>query len=157
MQISALKQERKSCESARDQALEEKEMTISVIKWYSNLRSELKNYSIPVDDISEFARLVNNIRQHNGYDVDKVINEFWDLEMLRTNRSTLQNDIASLENRINSLKEHRSALETDVNIRNQTISAYNGLKNMGFGVKELDFLYDTKRLQTKMRFLQQKL
>jgi DNA-binding transcriptional MerR regulator len=39
VQISTLKQEKKNCESLRDQALEEKEMTISELKWYSNLRA----------------------------------------------------------------------------------------------------------------------
>jgi DNA repair exonuclease SbcCD ATPase subunit len=118
-------------------------LTISELNWYSSLKEELKKYSIPVDDISEFARLVNNIRQHSGYDVDKVINEFWDLEQLHTNRKALLREVTSLENRAENLKGQLSGLEAIVNIRNQAISAYDSLKNMGFGLKELNFLYDT--------------
>jgi hypothetical protein len=65
-----------------------------------------------VDDVSEFVRLVNNIREHNNYDVEKVINEFWNLELLRTNRTT-------------------------------ALYSYNDLKAMGFGLKELNFLFHT--------------
>jgi predicted nucleic acid-binding Zn-ribbon protein len=142
-QISTLKQEKRECEYLRDEALRERNMTISELKWYHNLKEELRKYSIPVDDISEFARLVNNIRQHSGYDVDKVINEFWSLEQMHTNRIALKKEVTSLENDVNNLKEQLSGLEADVKIRNQAISAYDNLKNMGFGLKELNFLYDT--------------
>jgi hypothetical protein len=141
-QISTLKQEKKDCEYARDEALRERNMTVSELKWYSSLKEDLK-YSIPVDDISEFARLVNNIRQHSGYDADKVINEFWDLEQLHTTRKALLQEVTSLENRAENLKGQLSGLEAIVNIRNQAITAYDSLKNMGFGLKELSFLYDT--------------
>jgi len=142
-QRSTLKQEKKDCEYARDEALRERNMTISELNWYSNLKGELRKYSISTDDISEFARLVNNIRQHSGYDVDKVINEFWDLELLRKNRKTLLEEVDSLEKRVNNLKEKLCGLEVDVNIRNLVISTYDSLKNMGFGINELNFLYDT--------------
>jgi chromosome segregation ATPase len=142
-QISTLKQEKKECESARDQALQEKEMTFSEIKWYSNLKEELRKYSIQVDAISEFAKLVNNIRQHSRFDVDKVINEFWDLEMLRASNIKLKNDIDSQQKYVDKLKEERSTLEVYVNMQNQGISTYNSLKAIGFGLKELTFLYDT--------------
>jgi predicted nucleic acid-binding Zn-ribbon protein len=142
-QISTLKQEKKDCEYARDEALRERNMTISELKWYSSLTAELRKHSIPVDDISEFARLVNNIRQHSGYNVDKVINEFWNLEMLRTSHIALKNDIDSQQKYLDKLKEERSALEVYVNMHHQQISTYNSLKAVGFGLRELTFLYDT--------------
>ena len=142
-QISTLKQEKKDCEYARDEALRERNMTISELKWYSSLTEELRKHSIPVDDISEFARLVNNIRQHSGYNVDKVINEFWNLEMLRTSHIALKNDIDSQQKYVDKLKEERSALEVYVNMHHQQISTYNSLKAVGFGLRELTFLYDT--------------
>ena len=54
-QIAELKQEKENYEFLWDQALQEKEITISELDWYSNLRSELKKYSIPIDDTSRFA------------------------------------------------------------------------------------------------------
>jgi hypothetical protein len=103
----------------------------------------MKKYSIQVDDVSEFVRLVSNLRQYSNFDVEKVINGFWDLELLRTNHDRLQQDTYSLKNDINSLEQQRSTLEVYVKIHNQTISTYNSLKTMGFGLKEVDFLYDT--------------
>lgn len=143
MQISALKQEEKNCQTNRDKALREKETAIEVLNWYSTLRQELTKYSIPIEDVSEFARLLNNIRRHSRYDVDQVINEFWSLEMLRSNRIALQKDAASLKNRVEILEAQRSALEVYVNTQNQRISTYNDLKAMGFGLNELNFLFDT--------------
>ncbi|MFL6377463.1 MAG: hypothetical protein ACJ72R_08390 [Nitrososphaeraceae archaeon] len=142
VQISRLQQEKKNSESLRDQALQEKELTISELNWYSNLKSELTKYSIPVDDLSEFVRLVNNIRKHNNYDVEKVMNEFWDLESLRANHDILQKTVHSLTNDINSLEQQHSVLVVNINMHNQAISTYNGLKSMGLGLNELNFLYD---------------
>jgi hypothetical protein len=142
-QISTLKQEKKDCESVRDEALRERNMTVSEIKWYSNLKEELRKYSIPVDDIAEFARLVNNICQQSRFDVEKVINEFWDLELLQTEHATLQSNVATLKKDINNLEQQRSTLDVYVNMQNQGISTYNSLKAVGFGLKELTFLYDT--------------
>jgi len=143
MQISALKQEEKNCQTNRDKALREKETTIEALSWFYNLRQELTKYSIPIEDVSEFARLLNNIRQHSRYDVHEVINEFWSLEMLRTNHNMLQNEIAALNKDVNNLKGQHSALELEVQLHNQTISAYNRLKSMGFGLNEFNFLLDT--------------
>ena len=149
-QISTLKQEKKDCEYARDEALRERNMTMSELKWYSSLKEELENYSIPVDDISEFARLVKNIRQHSGYDVDKVINEFWSLELLWESHATLKRDIASskkdvdsLQKVVDNLQQQRSTLEVYVGMHNQLLSRYRQLELMGFGLRELDFLHGT--------------
>jgi hypothetical protein len=92
----------------------------------------MKKYSIQVDDVSEFVRLVSDLRQYSNFDVEKVINGFWDLELLRTNHDRLQQDTYSLKNDINSLEQQRSTLEVYVKIHNQTISTYNSLKTMGW-------------------------
>jgi predicted nucleic acid-binding Zn-ribbon protein len=142
-QISTSKQEKKDCESLRDEALRERNMTVSELKWYSSLKEELKKYSIPVDDISEFARLVKNIRQHSAYDADKVINEFWSLELLRENHATLQRNVDSLRKDVSNLQQQRSALEVYVGMHNQLLSRYRQLETMGFGLRELIFLHNT--------------
>jgi peptidoglycan hydrolase CwlO-like protein len=141
--ISALRQEKMKHESLRDQALQEKQMTISQLEWYSDLKSELTKYSISVDDVSELVRLVNNIRTHTNYDVQKVINEYWSIEMLRTSHDALQKTVQSMRNEIDGLEQQRSYLEGRVKMYNKTISTYEDLKAMGFGLNELSFLLDT--------------
>src|SRR4051812_20084883 len=49
-------------ESVRDQALQDERMTATELKWYSDIKAELRKYDIPVHDISKFAKAVNGIR-----------------------------------------------------------------------------------------------
>jgi hypothetical protein len=117
-------------------------MTSSVLKWYSDLREELRKYGIPIHDISKFAKLVNNIRQYD-YDARKVIDKFSDLDGLRLHHQFLQEAIASLENKNRALDQQRSTLELFVNMHNQILSNYQHLETMGFGLKQLQFLWST--------------
>jgi hypothetical protein len=77
--IEMLTLEQSDRQFLRDQALQDERMTATDLKWYSNLKAELRKYDIPVDDISKFAKAVNGIREL-GYDVGKVIREFSDYE-----------------------------------------------------------------------------
>jgi len=76
--IGMLTLEQSDRQFLRDQALQDERMTAADLKWYSNLKAELRKYDIPVDDISKFAKAVNGIRQY-GYDVGKVIRDFQSL------------------------------------------------------------------------------
>jgi hypothetical protein len=127
--------------SRRDKALQDEKMTSSNLKWYTNIREDLTKYGIPVDEISKLAKLVDNIRQH-GYDVQKVINEFLDLEHLRLQRKNLEGSIQFLENTNRNLQEQRAGNEVFVNKHKQLINIYEHLEAMKFGIKELWFLRD---------------
>lgn len=142
VQKETLQQEKSDAESIRDMALQEEKMTSSGLKWYSDLRTELRKYSIPIDDISKFGKIVDNIREY-GYDVDKVIKEFSDLEVLRSSRDTIQQIVQTLESKYSNLDQQRSTLEVFVNMHNQALSTYQHLDAMGFGLKQLDFLRNT--------------
>ena len=102
----------------------------------------MRKYGIPVHDISKLVKLVNNIRQYD-YDVEKIINEFSNLEHLRVQRKNLQETILFLENTNRNLQEQRAGNEVFVNKHNQLINIYNHLEAMKFGIKELWFLRDT--------------
>ncbi|MFZ0225086.1 MAG: helix-turn-helix domain-containing protein, partial [Candidatus Nitrosopolaris sp.] len=141
-QIETLQLQKSDSESLHDIALENERMTSSVLKWYSDLREELRKYGIPIHDISKFAKLVNNIRQYD-YDARKVIDKFSDLDGLRLHHQFLQEAIASLENKNRALDQQRSTLELFVNMHNQILSNYQHLETMGFGLKQLQFLWST--------------
>ena len=132
-QIETLQLEKSDAESA----LQEESMTTSDLKWYSE-----RKYSIPVDDLSKFGKIVDNIAKY-GYDVRKIIEEFSDLESLGLKRDTLQQLVHENDNKINTLSQQRSMLEELVNKHNQTLSTYQQLDAMGFGLKRLDFLRTT--------------
>src|SRR5439155_10734975 len=113
-------------ETRRDIALKNERMTATELEWYSNLKAELGKYGIPIDDISEFAKAINGIRQHD-YDVGKVITEFSDAETRRIDYKLFQDSVVELENKYNFLKQQCSFLEEEVNCHTQAISAYNQL------------------------------
>ena len=77
-QKEILNLQKSNSESVRDQALQDERMTATELKWYSDIKAELRKYGIPVDDIPKFAKAVNGLREY-GYDVGKVISEFSDL------------------------------------------------------------------------------
>ena len=58
----------------------------------------MRKYGISVDDIPKLAKLVNSLKQYE-YDVEKVINEFSNLEGLRLDYKYLQENRPSLEKR----------------------------------------------------------
>lgn len=136
-QIETLREQKEDAELIRDEALGDTRITSFRLKWYTDLSEELRKYWIPVHDISKLVKLVDNIRQYD-YDVEKVTNEFSDLE-----RKSLQESIVSLENTNRNLEEHRAGNEVFVNNHRQLINVYNHLEAMKFGTKELWFLRDT--------------
>ena len=117
-------------------------MTSSGLKWYTSLREDLRNYGIPVDDISKLAKVVNNIRDY-GYDAGRVIKEFSELESLKTSRQHLQQDLQSLENKFNQLHKDCGTLELRANMHADFLDKYDRLDDMGFGLKELESLWNT--------------
>ena len=141
-QVQTLREQKEDAELIRDTALEDARITSFRLKWYTDLSEELRKYGIPVHDISKLVKLVNNIRQYD-YDVEKVINEFSNLEHLRLQHKNLQETILFLENTNRNLQEQRACNEVFVNKHNQLINIYNHLEAMKFGIKELWFLRDT--------------
>ena len=96
-QIERLREQKEDAELIRDRALEDARTTSFRLKWYTDLSEQLRKYGIPVYDISKFVKLVDNIRQYD-HGVEKLINEFSDLERLRLRRKSLQERIVYLEN-----------------------------------------------------------
>jgi hypothetical protein len=141
-QIELLSLEKFDSENRRDVSLETENMTASELKWYSQLRTELRKDGIPVDDISKFAKTVNGIRQY-GYDVGKVTSEFSDSESRRIDHKLIQDSMLALEKKYNYLKQQSSLLEFEVNSHSQTISVYKHLEDIQFGLKQLKLLWHT--------------
>jgi hypothetical protein len=137
--IELLQEEKSHAQSLLDKALQDEKTTSSELKWYTNLREELRKYAIPVDDIPKLAKLFNNIAQY-GYNIENVVNEFLNLEAIRVRHKYLQEEIQSLENTEKDLKQRCSSLEEEELIRTHRISLYHELEKIGMGIKELKLL-----------------
>ncbi|HET7283110.1 MAG TPA: hypothetical protein VFI70_00345 [Nitrososphaeraceae archaeon] len=121
-------------ESVRDQALQDERMTAAELKWYSDLRAELRKYGIPIDNIPKFAKAVNGLRQY-GYDVGKVISEFSDHESHVRRRQMLERSVKMLKIELNYLSQQCSFSQNTLNSHIPTISALKELETMGLGVR----------------------
>jgi hypothetical protein len=141
-QIQKIGLEKLDLEANRDVALQQEKMTATELKWYLDLKNELKKYKIPVEDVAEFAKVVNGIKQQ-GYDLGKVIMEFSDIDSSETRHKMLLDSMQMLESKCTDLKQESSILENAVNFHKQTMTKYNELEAIGFGLKELKALWYT--------------
>jgi hypothetical protein len=141
-QIQTLEQEKSYSEEHRDNAVENEKMTTDDLQWYSNLKTELNKYRIPIDDVSLFAKAVRGIRQY-GYDVNKIIAEFSELEFLRRQLEFCRKIIPVLENKYVTLNGLCTSLGEMANFNRQKLSRADELEQMGVGLKELKLLYNT--------------
>jgi hypothetical protein len=141
-QIEILNLQKSDRQFLRDQALQDERITAAELKWYSDLKAELRKYDIPVDDIPKFAKAVNGIKQY-GYDVGKVISEFSDYESRVTRNQVLERSVKMLKSEVNYLSQQCSFAQNTLNSYSRTISALEELQAMGFGVKELKLLWNT--------------
>ena len=60
-QLETLTKEKSVSECLRNVALANEKITENDLKWYSDIREELKDYQIPVDDQLLFANIISNI------------------------------------------------------------------------------------------------
>src|SRR5690242_1220317 len=141
-EIEKLGPEKLDLEANRHEALQQEKMTATGLKWYLDLKNELKKYEIPVEDVAEFAKVVNGIKQQ-GYDLGKVIMEFSDFDSRVKRHKMLFESLQMLESKCTNLKQESSILENTVNFHKQTITKYNELEAIGFGLKELKALWYT--------------
>jgi hypothetical protein len=116
--------------------------TTQQLEWYSALKEELAKYGIPVDDISHLARVVDGVRAL-GYEPVKIRNEISNLEAVRSQYKSYQSWIPIVKNQLEGLDQTRSVLEHLIQSYNQTLSIYNELDSLGFGLKELKLLHQT--------------
>ena len=143
-QIEDIQAQKSAAEDLRDAALHDKEITTAKLNWYTDLKAELNKYGIPIDDISHLAKVINGIKQY-GYDTDKVLNEFSNLELLKAQSQGYKDSIATLKNQYDAINRDYSFLQQKVSSYNQSLSIYQELDTMGFGLKELKFLRHTVR------------
>jgi hypothetical protein len=141
-QIADLETQRSVNRDLLDIALHDEKVTTATLKWYSDIKEELTKHGIPVDDISKLANVISGIRQQ-GFDANKVIDEFSNLNMLRTECKIYQDNIPRLKVQYDTLNQSYLFLQQEVSSHNQSITAYRELEDMGFGLKELKLLWHT--------------
>jgi hypothetical protein len=141
-QIETLKKEKTVSKGLRNAALDNERMTADDLKWYSGIRAELRDYHIPVDDLSLFVNIIRNIKRY-GYDPMEVISEFSNLKNLQYKQRVFTEADTNLGTRVGTLTRTCNDLEQRINFHRQTLSVYNELEAIGFGLKELNLIWST--------------
>jgi len=128
----------------RDAALENEKTTVTELREYSNFKAELRGFGLSsstVDEPRKLVRVIYGIKQR-GYDVDKVLSEYSDIEFMQVKRDMLSTQVRTLEDKIVNLQSQYSFLESQVNLHRQLLRIYDELNLMGFGLRELNILYN---------------
>jgi hypothetical protein len=103
----------------------------------------LDDYSIDMDEqIQDFVQLFNEFRNH-GYDPTKIIGEYTMALSLRDEAITNQSRIQAQQKQITVLGNNALSLESQVGMHRLTLDTYYQLESMGFGLKELNLLWNT--------------
>jgi hypothetical protein len=91
----------------RDAALENEKTTVTELREHSNFKSELRRCGLSsssiVDDPQKLVRVIYGIKQR-GYDVDKVLSEYSDIEFMQEKRDMLSTRVRTLEDKIVNLQ-----------------------------------------------------
>jgi hypothetical protein len=152
--IRILKEEKETLEieistakDLRDAALENEKTTVAELSEYKNFKAELRrcglllslSSSSILDDTRKIVRLFYGIKQR-GYDVDKVLSEYLDIEFMQVKHDMLSNLVRALENKIVDLQSQYSFLEYQVNLHSQKLYVIDELKSIGVRLRELKII-----------------
>lgn len=90
-QLETLQNQKSEAENRSKVALDNHKITEDKLKWYTEINNELEHkYRLPIDDISKFASMVNEVKKHFGYDAQKVIDEFSYLDLVQAEYTNYQ-------------------------------------------------------------------
>jgi hypothetical protein len=124
----------------RDAALENEKTTVAKITEFSNFKTELRKYGIPIEDnLPKSVQLLYEIRQH-GYDVKKVLSEYQDLQFFKDNRARVCRQTREWEDQKIRLQSECSFLKAKISRHRQRLYTYDELESLGLNIRELRIL-----------------
>lgn len=127
--------------------IEEKEKeTIQYLHWYKNLKDALKkNSGIGIEQVIEdFVKMIKEFQDHD-FNTIEFIQDYRKMKSLKRQMISIQTDIDQKVSLRANLNDQLTMLNSKVMEVNQTLTNYNILSSMGFGLKELKYLSNTLR------------
>jgi len=123
---------------------ETERISIDTIEWYNNLRHELEQKGIPVNDINLFVNCMEGIKKLN-FDIEKILNKYSDYEFFHSLIEKQKKISEDQAKEIDSLESRLSILKQEHELKRLKISKLNQLENLGFGLDEFRHLSDILR------------
>ena len=123
-----------------DKAREENKELFVELKNLRELKSQLEKLGIRLDDIPRFAKTMNAVREL-GYDPGYIISMVSNIHTLKAQHMDLTETVAFLDRMRTKLQYEDDYLQEQVAYHTQSMSKYEELESMGFGLKELKLLW----------------
>jgi hypothetical protein len=142
--ITTLGKEELEAKARLHQALSEKKVSLAELGQFSDLKVELDQLGISVQDAQRVVRIIQGVRQLE-YNVDNIVMVVSNFEASSAIQAELEKSIRNLTVNERALQEEYDLLETRTSIHRQKLSEYEQLRDMGFGLKELKLLSYTIR------------
>lgn len=127
---------------SRDEMLKKYNMVEEQLKWYEDIRTELRKFGLSVDDIPVFVKSVRWI-QDAGYPVTAIVTNFSNYADFQQTSNKLELDIAQNEKKNEELEQKNTFLEELAQKHRLMDTERDALKKMGFGYRELKRLRHT--------------
>ena len=142
-EIGDLKFQKTLLEQELAKALKKEKDAISHLHMFSELkRVLLDGFGINIGEgIKELAKIIHDF-QENGYDANKIIDEYTNSLSLKWQISENENKVRELQGQRNSLQRQVLSLESQAGMHRQTLSVYGDLQAMGFGITELKQIWN---------------
>jgi D-ribose pyranose/furanose isomerase RbsD len=137
-EITNLNEQKEKVQTQLSEIIEKEKKVISYFQWYSNLRQDLHNrFNLIIEtEFEAFANVINSFNEY-GYNTSLLIREYKDFESLSYRITLMRNEIELKKQVIQDLLIEISNLEIQSYNYKQTMSKYEELRHIGFGLKEL--------------------
>jgi hypothetical protein len=140
--ISNLNEEISQLEENQKFLIENNKISVEAIKWYKDVKEDLRNMGIPFSEVPAFVECVRGIKKY-GYDVNKIVTKFSELNYFDVRMDKQEEIIQRKHYEIEQLKNNKKTLEDQIYFANLKISKNQELENIGFGLKEVKTIYNT--------------
>ena len=137
-EMKNLIEKKEKVQSQLSNTIREEKKAFSYLQWYSNLKQELldKFQLVIEEEFEAFAKAINDFNEYD-YNTLLLIKEYKDFGSLRQQIDLAGEEIQLKQGIIQDLLKEISNLEVQCYNYKQTISNYQELKQIGFGLKEL--------------------
>lgn len=141
-EIKNLNEQKEKVQTQLSDLIEKEKNIISYLQWYSNLKQDLRNrFNLIIEaEFEAFSNVINNFNEY-GYNTSLIIKEYKEFESLRLQVARMTEEVELKKRNIQDLQKEISNLELQSFNYRQTMSTYEELRSIGFGLKELKQLY----------------
>ncbi len=140
-EINILNKQKEEAQTRLSNTIEKEKKVFSYFQWYNNLRLDLYDrFNLKIEqEFEAFANVINDFKEYD-YNTSLLIKEYKDFESLIQQINLTREEIQLKKEVIQDLLKEISNLEWQSYNYKLTMSNYQELNQIGFGLKELKHL-----------------